>query len=76
MAQLLIRNVKDETVAKLKERAKQHGRSLSAEVREVLEKNVAFDQDAWLAEARSIRESLRGTKQTDSADLIREDRDR
>ena len=41
MAQLLIRKLDDDVKARLKARAKSHGRSLEAEVRDVLEKAVA-----------------------------------
>ncbi len=37
MSQILSRNLDDETVARLKRRAEQAGRSLEAEVREILE---------------------------------------
>ena len=43
MAQLLIRKLDDDVKARLKARAKTHGRSLEAEVRDVLEKAVAGD---------------------------------
>ena len=36
MAQLVVRNVPDDVKARLKRRAKLHGRSLEAEVREIL----------------------------------------
>lgn len=40
MAQILVRNLPDKTVALLKERAKRNKRSLEAEVREVLDSVV------------------------------------
>ena len=36
MAQLVVRNLPDDVKERLKRRAKQHGRSLEAEVREIL----------------------------------------
>ena len=36
MAQLIVRNLPDDVKERLKRRAKQHGRSLEAEVREIL----------------------------------------
>ena len=43
MAQLLVRNVDEETVARLKARAAAHGRSVEAEHREIL--RAALDDD-------------------------------
>ncbi len=43
MAQVIIRNLDAETVAALKARAKRNGRSLEAELRDVLTKSVARD---------------------------------
>ncbi|MGQ0673452.1 MAG: FitA-like ribbon-helix-helix domain-containing protein [Hyphomicrobium sp.] len=40
MAQLVVRNIPDEVKDRLKKRAEQHGRSLEAEVRDILS-NVA-----------------------------------
>ena len=76
MGQLIVRNVEDEIVRALKERAGRHGRSAEAEHRWILEEALApqtgsdfFDQ----ARARRIklRSGSRGT-----TDLLREDRDR
>jgi plasmid stability protein len=44
MAQLLVRNVDEETVARLKARAAAHGRSVEAEHREIL--RAALDRPA------------------------------
>jgi hypothetical protein len=43
MAQVIIRNLDPETVEALKARAKRNGRSLEAELREVLSERVARD---------------------------------
>jgi antitoxin FitA len=43
MAQVIIRNLDPETVAALKARAKRNGRSLEAELRDVLTQSVARD---------------------------------
>jgi antitoxin FitA len=71
MAQILIRNLDDNVVAKLKKRAGLHGRSLEAEVRLLLTNSVQFDINA----IRELRKSL-GTTFDDSTKLIREDRER
>lgn len=49
MAQLLVRNVDEETVARLKSRAAAHGRSVEAEHREILRAALAEDAmpDPW-----------------------------
>jgi antitoxin FitA len=79
MAQVLVRNLKDKVVARLKKRAAQRGRSLQAEVKQILEDAAAeADQtDVWKG-IESFRERMRrsGRVFSDSAELIREDRDR
>jgi plasmid stability protein len=58
MAQLLVRNVEDGLVARLKARAAAHGRSVEAEHREIL--RTALDQaaDARRAAFRDLAERL------------------
>ena len=76
MANLTIRNLDDEVVAKLKAQAKAHHRSLEAELREILTGTV--DRQArkdFLARADRIAAMTPKTYQTDSTLLIREDRD-
>lgn len=72
MAQILIRNLDDDTVAKLKQRAERNGRSLEAEVRLLLTSAVQFDTSVL----REVRAKFDGRKFNDTTDLIREDRDR
>ncbi|MBU1024098.1 hypothetical protein KKB99_07435 [bacterium] len=76
MAEILVRDLREKTVENLKKRAKKKGRSLQAEVKLILEQAAAID----IAEARKLTEkiriSLKGGKFSDSADLIRKDRDR
>jgi plasmid stability protein len=75
MANLLIRNLEDDVLKQLKAAAKAHGRSLQAEIHEVL-RNASARR---LAETRRLSahwlKRLRGSMQSDSAALIREDRD-
>lgn len=79
MAQVLVRNLKDKVVARLKKRAAQRGRSLQAEVKQILEDAAAeADQtDVW-KRIEEFRERMRRSGKTfsDSTELIREDRDR
>ncbi|MBN9038131.1 MAG: hypothetical protein J0H53_18870 [Rhizobiales bacterium] len=81
MASLHVRNVDDTIVARLKERAKVHGRSVEAEHREILkdalrwERAPEVDLEDWKRRARAFRESLKGRYHTPSEILIRESRD-
>lgn len=43
MAQVLVRNLTEKVVARLKKRAEQRGRSLQAEVKEILEQAAGSD---------------------------------
>jgi plasmid stability protein len=76
MSQLLVRGLDTSTIARLKERARRHGRSLQSEVKAILEASVAFD----MHEARDVsaqwQRRLAEGIHSDSTDLIREDRER
>lgn len=76
MAQILVRGVDPETVEKLKQRARQNGRSLQSEVKQILDQAARMTLPEFWATADRIRKSLKGRKFGDSALLIREDRDR
>lgn len=81
MPSLHVRNVGDEIVIKLKERAAHNGRSAEAEHREILKAalrwNPAPDSDVedWKRRAAEFRESLKGRDHTPSEVLLRESRD-
>ena len=77
MAQVLVRQLNDKVVDRLKKRAKEHGRSLQSEVKTILEDAVPDYERAW-KRINSLRLRLKQSsrKFTNSADLIREDRDR
>ncbi len=76
MSELLVRGLTAETIERLKTRAKQHGRSLQGEVKLILEEAVRFS----LAEAEGIaaewKGRLAGLTLSDSAELLRKDRQR
>lgn len=76
MSQILVRNLDDAAVERLKSRARAHGRSLQAEAKDILEQSARID----VAEARKlvdcIRRSFEGRKFDDSTELVREDRNR
>jgi plasmid stability protein len=77
MAQVLVRQLDDKVVARLKKRAREHGRSLQSEVKTILEEAVPDYEAAWKRIGK-FRKRLResGRKFSDSAALIREDRER
>ncbi len=78
MASVTIRNLDDDVVAALKQRAKANSRSLEAELRVVLIRAVRGEQHFDLArEAERIRAMTpKDRPQTDSVELLREDRRR
>ena len=75
MANLLLRDLDAGTLRQLKAAAKAHGRSLQAEIHDVL-RNASIRN---LAETRRLStkwlKRLVGTARADSTTLIREDRD-
>jgi len=75
MPDILVRGLHAETVKRLKVQAKRHGRSLQGEAKTVLESAVSLSMAEMLTAARGWRKKL-GRKFTDSAELIREDRQR
>lgn len=75
MAQLIVRKLPDEVVASLKERASRNGRSVEAEVRDMLQYLTKDRKAQALAEMAELRESLRGQTRPDSTDLVRAYRD-
>ena len=76
MAELLVRNLDQETLKRLKLRAKRHRRSLQGEAKLILEEAAALQ----LEDARNLIEKIRsqfsGKKFSDSATLVRRDRQR
>ncbi|MCY4078122.1 MAG: hypothetical protein OXH04_22135 [Acidobacteria bacterium] len=74
MTQLTVRNVSEQMVRALKQRAAAHGRSAEAEHRELLRKALLPEQEGFAARARALRQRLRSS--IDSSELIRADRDR
>lgn len=76
MAQVLIRNLNERTVERLKARAARNQRSLQAELQVILERVAETDAIDARALAARIRRELSGRKHSDSAVLIAEDRRR
>jgi plasmid stability protein len=76
MAQLLVRDIKDDVVKRLKNRARKDGRSLESEARIILEQAVAINIEDARKLADKIRNRSSKRKLDDSAELIQEDRER
>lgn len=75
MASLHVRNVSDDIVAKLKERAARNGRSAEAEHRKLLSEVLAGDGLSFDELAARLRERTKGRHHTPSEILQREGRD-
>ena len=76
MAQVLVRNLPDDVVAHLKARAARARHSLEQELRHILIEAARQGREEVLADMDRIRAMTPNVAQTDSAELIREDRDR
>lgn len=77
MATLTVRNLDDDIVTALKERARRHHRSLEAEVRELLRDVAVGGSPGSLRDlADRIAALTPDVPQTDSAELVRADRAR
>jgi antitoxin FitA len=76
MGSILVRGLDQKTIERLKERARLNGRSLQQEVKALLERAA---ETLTMREARRLSERWRdrpgGRAMSDSAPLIREDRD-
>jgi plasmid stability protein len=76
MGQLLVRNLDDDLIRRLKEQATAHGRSAEAEHRMILECALRPASESFAERAARWRRRTAGRESTDSAELIRADRDR
>jgi antitoxin FitA len=74
MTQLTVRNVSEQIVRTLKQRAAAHGRSAEAEHREILREALLEREEDFATRANALRQRLRST--VDSSEIIRADRDR
>jgi len=77
MPALVIPDLDGATLARLRERATTNGRTVEIEARAILTAALQGSADPWTA-ANAIHEHLAASGRTfsDSAELIREDRDR
>jgi len=76
VAQVLVRDVDDKVVERLKARAKLSGRSLQVELKTILEQAAANDHAEIRKAILRVRRKLAGRKFSDSARLIAADRRR
>lgn len=74
MSQLTVRNISEQLVRTLKQRAAAHGRSAEAEHREILREALLEGEVDFASRAKALRQRLHST--VDSSDIIRADRDR
>ena len=75
MASLHVRNVSEEIIAKLKERAARNGRSAEAEHRKLLSEALGSDGMSFDELAARLRERTKGRQHTPSEILQREGRE-
>jgi antitoxin FitA len=76
MAEVLVRDLDSATVRKLKQQARENGRSLQSELKTIIESSVPLSMAEFRATAERIRRSLGKRGHSDSVDLLREDRNR
>jgi plasmid stability protein len=74
MGQIIVRNLDDAVIERLKAKAKRDKTSLEQTVRDVLNRAVRPSRAELVEEARQIRERI-GKVSEDSTALIRRDRD-
>ncbi|MGE5548271.1 MAG: FitA-like ribbon-helix-helix domain-containing protein [Solirubrobacterales bacterium] len=74
MGSVVIRNLDDAAIARLKTKAELHGRSLEAELREIVLDNSQLSPEEKRALVERIRIKSPGWH-GDSTELIRQDRD-
>jgi plasmid stability protein len=75
MPDVLVRDVDESALAKLKERARGNGRSLGAELKLIVEQaSRTVDMVTARARAEEMSRRLAGRHHTDGAELLREDR--
>jgi len=80
MAQLILNDLDPTILEQLKVRAANHHRSLEDELKVILQEVIETEQvakmTAFREQSTQMRQALSGRVHTDSAELVREDRDR
>lgn len=72
MAQVLIRNLDDDTVESYRQKARIKGISLEQELRNLLEANKPFTPQERIAASRAVRAMTKGAAPSMTLDEIRE----
>jgi plasmid stability protein len=73
---LLVRNLDDDLIARLRRRAVRHGRSAEAEHREILRQALSAEVEPGFADlAAQLRRLTEASRQTPAEALLRESRD-
>jgi plasmid stability protein len=76
MANLSIRNLDDELLARLKRRAAKHGQSAEAEVRAILRQALSGEAEVGFDDlAAKLRKLTAGRRHTSAETLVRQGRD-
>jgi plasmid stability protein len=76
MAQVLVRDLDPDVVETIRDSARRHGRSLEAELRLILESAARRRSTDFWRTAERIRRGTIDRQRTDSAELVRADRER
>ena len=76
MAQILIRNLDEKTVERLKERARRRGRSVQAEAKMILTQAVGIGFEQARDLVKKWQERLANRANAGTTQLLREDRQR
>jgi|tagenome__1003787_1003787.scaffolds.fasta_scaffold19307788_2 hypothetical protein len=76
MSHGLILKIDDRTERLLRERARQDGVTREEEAHKLLDRALRSDRDSFWERANRVQQRLAGQTFPDSAELIREDRDR
>jgi len=77
MPDILVRGLAPDVLERLKLHAKRKGRSLQTEVKDILERAARLPDHVEIQEAiKRVRTMFRGRRFSDSAVLIRRDRER
>lgn len=77
MPDVLIRNIDEETLKKLKSKAAANNRSLQNELHEMIERHAGYDLEKFKKIVKETIEDYKanGIKHSDSVEIIRELRD-
>ena len=75
MADILVRGLDKSVVTRLKEIAREHGRSLQGEVKAILTESAPYSMKQALEISKKWQKHFKGRKFSDSTDDIRKDRD-